>query len=133
MTDTSSTGLGSVDWGATAKLTLVRGLSSAVVLCAAATTMKGIPIGDIPGLFVQLVIAITIGAPLYHLIVRGIRSILGSLPFVSLACSLILLACSVMVAIGDPIVFAINKRFPELLGIADFKLFNFVPAIFVQQ
>ena len=132
MTDTSSD-LGSVDWAGTAKLTLARGLSSAIVWSVLALMMKGVPFGTIPGLFIQLVLAIAIGAPLYHLIVRGIRSVLGGLPFVGLACNMMLLACSVIVAIGDPIVFAINKSVPDLLGISDFKLFNLVPAIFVHQ
>lgn len=132
MSDTSP-GLGAVDWTATTKLALARGVSSALVWCTVAAMMKGLLIGNLPGLFVQLVLAIAIGAPLYHLIVRGIRAALGGLPFVGLACNLMLLACSVMVAIGDPIVFALNKSFPELLGTADFKLFNLVPAIFVHQ
>lgn len=132
MSDLAASDLGSVDWAATAKLTVARAVSSAMVWSVVGMMMKSAPLGTMAGLFVQLVLALAIGAPLYHLIVRGVAKVLGGLPFVGLACNLMLLACSVMVAIGDPIVFALNKRFPALLGVTDFKLFNLVPAIFVR-
>lgn len=132
MTEETAIDLGRVDGVATAKLALARGLASAPVWCVVALAMK-VPFGSLPVLFIQLVPAIVIGAPLYHLIVRGVRAVLGGLPFVGLACNLMLLACSLGVAIGDPIVFALNKQFPELLGVTDFKLFNLVPALLVHQ
>lgn len=95
--------------------------------------MGSAPIGAILAFFIPMALVIAIGAPLYHFMIRGIRSVLGGLPFVGLACNLILILCSLVVAIGDPIVFAVNKRFPELLGLADFKPFNLFPAIFVHQ
>lgn len=72
-------------------------------------------------------------APLYYLMVKAVGRVLGGIPFVTLACNLLLLATAVLVAIGDPIVFAINKRFPELLDVADFKFFNLVTAIIVHR
>ena len=91
------------------------------------------PGGSIPGFFLQTVLGIAIGAPLYYLMVTGVAKVLGGLPFVTLACNLLLFATAVLVAIGDPIVFAINRQFPDLLGVTDFKLFNLVTAIFVRR
>jgi len=132
MADQLATDLGPVNWGATAKLSLARGVAAATVWCVVMLFMHA-PLGSIPRQFILLVPTIAIGAPLYHLMVRGIKAVLGGLPFVGLACNLILLICALVVAAGDPIVFALNKRFPDLLGIADFKPFNLVPAIFVHQ
>ena len=132
MTDEITTGLGPVNLAATLKLSLARGLAAATIWCVVMLFMQAPP-SAIPVQFIQLVPAIAIGAPLYHLLIRGVRSVLGGLPFVKIVCDCILFITALIVAIGDPIVFAVNKRFPELLGIADVKLFNLVPAIFVHQ
>lgn len=132
MTDTASPDLGPVNMAATLKLSLARGLAAATVWCVVMLFLHA-PLGSIPMQFLMMVPTIAIGAPLYQLMVRGFKAVLGGLPFVGLACNLILLICALVVAVGDPIVFAVNKRFPDLLGIPDFKPFNLVPAIFVHQ
>lgn len=123
----------SIDWAATAKLTLARALASALVWSVLAVAFKAVPMGHIAGVFGQLLLAIAVGAPLYHGVVRGVRATLGGIPFVTLACNLLLVGTSILAAAGDPIVFALNRQFPDLIGIADFKVVNFVPAIFVHQ
>ncbi len=133
MAESSSQDLESVDWAATAKLTLARGVASATVWSVVVIIARLLPSGALAGFFMQMVLVIAIGAPLYHLLIRGVRAVLGGLPFVGLICNFMLFATSLIVAAGDPIVFAFNKQFPHILGIADFKFVNLVPSIFVNQ
>ncbi len=133
MNDTSSLNLGSIDWAATVKITLARSLASTLIWCVVALFLNMVPFSGIPGFFFRTVMAIAIGAPLYHFMVRGVRAVLGGIPFVGLACNLLLAATSLLVAVGDPVVFGLNRQFPELIGITGFKPFNLVPAFFIYR
>lgn len=128
MTD-DSVSLGSVNWAATAKLALVRGIAASLVWCVVMVFL--LPAAALPGFFIQNILGLVIGAPLFHLLVRGVHRVLGGLPFVGLVCNILLFVTALTVAVGDPIVFLLNRQFPELLGLADFKFINLVPAIFV--
>ncbi len=89
--------------------------------------------GNIVGFFVVWSIGSFVAAPAMQLILKGIGMSMSAmgLGLGVLACNVFIFITALMVAIGDPIVLALNKGFPELFGVSDFKAFNLRTAIFV--
>lgn len=113
--------LGRVHWATTVKLALARGFCAGLVWAAIVSTGPMAPQGAqlllmpfawamvaVPlGLFLQVGMLIPL--------VGGWLSICGAL----------------FVCIGDPLVYTVNRSLPAALNIADLRLFNFQPMIFV--
>lgn len=114
--------LGRVYWPSTTKLALCRGFCAGLVWAAIASIGPAgsteIPLLVVP--FVWAFMAVPMGlvlqiAGMLAPIVGGWLSIIGAL----------------FVCIGDPLVYVINRSWPGVLDIADFRLVNFRPMIFV--
>jgi hypothetical protein len=129
-----------VDWGATLKLALVRGLASAVVLVVIGSMMGGFsgPGGGGTGGAFRFLLFWTFGAAiggiLYIWMLRAISATVGqAIGIVVTVCSIMQFMVVLMVAAGDPLVFILNRAAPQFLDLADFKLFNLVAVIFVRR
>ena len=132
MMDTSSD-VADLDWSTTGKLLIARGVAAAIAWSLMFMIAQAVPLQQLPIFFVKMMLSMIIGILPYHFILRGIRSVLGGIPVVALACNLLLLMVAFAVAIGDPLVFAFNRNFPHILGLANFKPFNLVTALLVHQ
>ena len=117
--------LGRVHWGSTVKLALVRGFCAGLVWAPIIVAGEGATSG-IAWPFVWAIIAVPLS-----LFFQLIGMIIGA--FMTLLGLWFRFVASVMVCIGDPIVYLINRFFPALLSIADLSTFNFQPMIFVTQ
>ena len=120
--------LGRVNWLATLKVALARGFFAGIVwsllvsitpssepttLLATAAFPFGWAIFAIPTAFFVL----------------GVGWIGGMfVPLFGAMCNLI---GSALVCVGDPIVYVLNRTFPSLLNIADFKFVTFEPMLFI--
>jgi len=131
MTQMSFSDLGQVNWGATGKLALARGAGAAIIWGVLGLATHFVGLKAFPIVLLQWTLAASIGAPLYHLLVRGIRAVFGGIPMVQMACNILLLMISLVIAAGDPLVFLVNRQFPGLLGVESFRAINLEPAIFV--
>jgi hypothetical protein len=128
-----------VDWGATLKLALVRGLASALVLVIIGFMIGGFagPGGGAGGAFRFLLFwtfGASIGGIFYIWMLRAISATVGqAVGIVVTVCTLMQLIVVLMVAAGDPLVYLLNRSLPHFLQLADFKLFNLVAVIFVRR
>ena len=116
--------LGRVHWGSTLKLSLARGFFAGLVWAILIYASQGAPINLLPTPFVWAIIALPLALflQLMGMLFGAFMPLLGLwLHFVG----------SLMICIGDPIVYLINRSFPALLNIADLSIFNFQPMIFI--
>lgn len=122
-----------VEWKPTAKLALARGVASSLVVTPLMVLFAGMPLAYAVPYFLALAITLPIGGPLYLLILKGISAIFAGMGIGIgvLVCNIFLFMVAVLAAIGDPIVYEVNRRYPDLLGVTDFGRFNLQPAIFV--
>lgn len=135
MSDVSLKDLGRVDWPPTLRLAAARGISSAAVvtlLMVLVGSVRG-SATDILGYFSTMAIGLPIGAPLYHLLLRGLASIFSSvgLGLGVTACNLLAGLVALIASLGDPIVYAINKQLPALFGVPELKLFAMSASLLV--
>jgi len=67
------------------------------------------------------------------MMIRGINAMFAAmgLGIAVLAGNIMLWMLALAVAIGDPLVYALNRQFPDLLEVRDFKFFNLQPTLFV--
>lgn len=129
-----------VDWGATAKLALARGLASSVVLVFLGLMFgyfsgpRAPGFGDAMKFILLWTFAGSAGGFIYFYLMKGLGAALGRVAgiFVT-AASLIQILVVAMVAAGDPLIYAANRAMPDLFGVPDFKLFNPAALIFVQK
>lgn len=132
--------LKNVDWTATAKLAVIRGAASALVLVLAGALMGMFsgPAGGGLGGALRFLLFWTFGAAIggimYIWLLRAVSATLGqAVGLVVTVCTLLQFLVVLLVAIGDPLVCAFNRYFPQVLDLADFNLFNFVAVIFVKK
>jgi len=127
--------LGRIQWGPTLKLALGRSVSSAMVLTVLVGLFggPGVGLGGLAGFFLYWSIASVIGVPGTSLLIKAINAMFAGLGIgvAVLAGNIMLLMLSLAVAAGDPIVYVLNRKFPALFEVEDFKLFNLQPTIFV--
>lgn len=123
MSDFSFSDLGKVHWLSTLKLAIARGFATGLVFSIFA--LAGGNIGSAFSFpFLMAVVSLPLG-----LLFNLMGKIGGMLiPIAGLAC---LLLGSLMVCVGDPLVYFINRQWPRLLNIADLKFFNLRPLIFI--
>jgi hypothetical protein len=117
--------LGRVHWGSTFKLAAGRGFFTGLVVVIVMLVFAG---GQTPpaSLF-GFPIIWGILAPLFGIAAWAFFSLLGFLPFTGILLNI----SSLMMCLGDPIVYMINRSFPALFDIADLRFFNFLPMIFI--
>jgi len=121
----------SVAWGPTIKLAVGRSLASGLII-GIFILFNGGPAGPSLGAKLQMIVtmpvSLLIGAPAMYYLLLGMRAVLTPLAgdIVGLACNFMMMILSVMVAIGDPIIYLINRSAPHIFEVDDdFKLFNF--------
>ncbi len=110
--------LSNIAWFPTIKLALARGFSSGLVLAVVMSWQS--PSFD--AVFIPFYWAI------FSLLLFGTVHLLSKvIPFLWMASFLL----SLMIIVGDPIVYVFNRIFPKILDLADFKILNFHPLIIV--
>ena len=129
-----------VDWIATLKLAGIRGFASALVLVVAAAMLgmfsgpAGGGFGSAIGFLLFWTFGASIGGICYIWMLRAISATLGSaVGIVVTVCTIMQFLVVLLVAAGDPLVYFFNRSFPQILDLADFKLFNLVAVIFVRK
>lgn len=124
--------LNRVYWPTTAKLAVARGFAAGCVLALVGLIMSP-PAGELAAIFAMPFVIAAISLPI-SLALRLAAYISSFIPylggFVALTC---LFFGALLTTIGDPIVYLVNRRWPELLDIADFKLFNLDTLIMILQ
>lgn len=123
--------MGRVEWGSTFKLAFARSLAAAavwaIVLAATGARLDFVLAFFLAALFLPF------AALMQHGVIGAMRAVFRGLGIGVgvLACNFAQLATSIAVAIGDPIVFILNKQFPHVLNIAEFKFLNLESVIFM--
>ena len=120
--------LGRVHWLSTLKVALARGFFAGliwtVILYFDQITSPDSALTIISMPFLWALIAIPMA-----LFVQGLGWIGGMfIPLFGLFCTVI---GSSMVCVGDPFVYILNRFFPALLNVTDFKIMNFAPVMFI--
>lgn len=124
----SSSDIKRVIWGATFKLAIARGLSAGIVF-SIIFPFSGAASSIAEGLLGVLVIPIvwgTVGVPLAMLL-----HFIGML--LPVAGGWVQFCGALLVAVGDPLVYLLNRSKPHLLNIDNFSFFNLQPMIFILQ
>ncbi len=111
--------LSNVAWFATIKLALARGFASGLVLAAFLAT-QGKSFSDV-------ICMPFMWAIFSSLIVGAFYLISKIIPLFGIAS----LFFSLMIIVGDPIVYVFNRMFPKILDLTDFKILNFNAIIIV--
>ena len=128
-----------VDWIETAKLSALRGVASAMVMTIlggafGAFSGPGEGFGAAIQFLLLWTFAGSIGALFYIYMLRAIGATLGrAIGIVATVTTLLEYFVVVLVAIGDPLVHALDRQFPHLINVSGFKLFNLHPVIFVRN
>jgi hypothetical protein len=129
MSDFALSDLKRVYWPATGKIAVARGFASGLVF--AVINLFMLPTYD----------ASTIGGLLFFPIAMAVFAIpLGLFcnlcgrvagAFIPLMGAFFNIIGSLIVCLGDPLVYFLNRKFPALFDVADFKFFNFTPLLFI--
>ena len=119
MSDFRLSDLNRVYWPATAKLAVARGCAAGCVLALLGLVMSPTS-SEAPVVLLFPLIVAVVSLPLrLGAYVSSFIPLIGG--FVALTC---LLFGALLTTIGDPIVYLVNRQWPQLLDIADFKFFN---------
>lgn len=128
MSDMSFSDLGRVNWLSTLKVALARGFFAGLVwlvltsLGSSGVERTPIDMATFPLMWAVLAIPLA-------LFVQAVGWVIGGfIPPFQLFCNIL---GSAMVCLGDPFVYVLNRLVPGLLDIADFKLMNFAPMMFI--
>jgi hypothetical protein len=125
-----------INWPSTLKVALARGVASGIVISVGILVLASHV--DYSGAWMMLVwpfFAVTTA-----LIMHGVIKFVGAIfrtaagpdnAVFELIISGSLFVASLLVACGDPLVYWLNREQPTLLGVADFKVFNFFPLMLV--
>lgn len=132
--------LRTLDWGATFRLLIARWLAAGLVFFILVSifgnAQSSAPsAGSVVGLFFSFVIVVP--AALLCLAICGyaVASLSSALhlPIVPLAGMALFYLAGMLFILGDPIVYFMNRKWPDLFGNADLNFFNFVGVIFVHN
>ena len=115
--------LGRVYWPSTAKLALCRGFCAGLVWAAIMSTAPA-PHAEFPLLLMPFTWA-------FLALPTGLILQLAGMILPAVIGVWLMLLGALFVCIGDPLVYVINRAWPGALNVADFRLFNFRPMIFV--
>lgn len=128
MSDMTFSDLGRVHWLSTLKVALARGFFAGLVwlvvtsLGPSATERSVLEMAMFPLMWMVLAVPLA-------LFVQGVGWIGGMIiPAFGLFCTVL---GSAIVCVGDPFVYILNRMVPQLLDIADFKIMNFQPMMFI--
>jgi hypothetical protein len=127
-----------IAWTPTLKLALGRGAASGlmiIIIAGLAGQFKGATLMGVLGFYVFWTVGSVVGATATFYVIKAISAVLTPIAggIVALACNIYLFMVSIMIAIGDPIVFLLNKQFPNLFECADLKLINMQPLMIVRE
>ncbi len=116
--------LGRVYWPSTVKLALCRGFCSGLVWAAVISLVPD------PTPHAEMFLLIV---PLVWMFFAGLVGLALSLSsiIVPIVGSWLNLLGALFICVGDPLVYVVNRVWPGVLNIADLRLFNFRPLIFV--
>ncbi|MFV0410742.1 MAG: hypothetical protein ACK5LJ_13935 [Paracoccus sp. (in: a-proteobacteria)] len=118
--------LGRVQWLPTLKLALGRGFAAglvwAIVIPLTSGTLSATEALMMPFFWAFLAVPIAL---LLSLVAKAFGA------FIPILGACIMLAASLFVCVGDPLIYVINRSFPKVFEIADFRLFNFSPLIYI--
>lgn len=118
--------LGRVRWWPTLRLALGRGFATGLVGAVILPLLNGGPYAQeavmIPLYWTVLAVPT---AMMLTLIAKGFGAVV---PIMGAG---VMIVASLFVCLGDPLVYVINRTFPRLFGIADFKFFNFSPLLYI--
>lgn len=133
MTDITFRELGRVAWGPTMKLAYARSTASSLVITLLMTLFAGMPLALAPVYFFALALTFPLGGPMYYFMFKALGTIFGpmTLGVATLVFNILLYMVALIAAAGDPIVYYLNRRYPELLDVSDLKPFNFKITMFV--
>lgn len=123
MSDFSFKDLGKVHWPATLKVVAARGFASGLLLALVPLSAGMIGMALLYP-FAMAILALPLALLIYF---AGKVSSM----FVPAVGAMVQFIGALVVCIGDPIVYFVNRQWPALLNVADFKFFNFRPMIFV--
>ena len=136
MNDFQFSDLSRVSWGPTLKLAAGRGLTTGAIVAVAflvmgiASTSNGAPSGaSLIGMTLAMPFVWAVFGPLVALLYWAAGWIVGK--FVPGLGGLIGLASALVICWGDPILYFVNRRYPQLFNIADLRFLNLRPMIFV--
>lgn len=128
-----------VAWGPTLKLGIARGAAAGAVLGILILLFHPLPFPEraefaATGLLVMPLYCF-IGFPGMYFILKGVASIIGGITgsesYGRLVWAFFRFFLTAIVAVGDPIIFLINRAAPRLFNVENFKLFNFEAVIFI--
>lgn len=129
MNDFRFSDLGRVQWIPTIKVGLARGFFSGIVLAIlmsltdAPTNETASSLFTIPFFWMIFSIPVAMGTRFMAILMDAV-----GVPTIG---TMMLITSSLLVCIGDPIVYLINRSKPELFGVTDFNFLNFVPLMFI--
>ncbi len=121
----------SVDWKATLLLHLVRSGSAGVLWATVALLAGAAGSGVWWAMPVLMPVMYFIGMPMYLFIAKIVASMLGGDGFGPAIVGLMALAFALGIVVGDPIVYVLHKKWPELVPVEHFAFFNLVVVLFV--
>lgn len=130
MSDFRFADLGRVYWPSTAKVALARGFASGLVFAVLSLTF-GPPSPDGAGAALMWPFGMAVLALPMGLFCHLAGKIAGT--FIPLMGAFFLIIGSLIVCLGDPLVYFVNRRWPQLFDVADFGFFNFTPLLFIMH
>lgn len=136
MRDISLGDMRRVVWGATFKLAALRSVASAVVLSILGLIFGLFDgFGRMAGFFLFWTIGSAIGGVANIYMLKGISALAS--PFaggiVTTVCTLMNYLIALMLASGDPLVYALKKQVPDLVPVEEFGPLNLRAIIFVLE
>jgi|GEM_PF-2954734 len=130
MNDFQLSDLGKVYWPATAKIALARGFAAGLVFMLLALVTNPAATNDLGSLLVMpfgmAFVALPIG-----LFCNVAGKIAGA--FIPLLGMFFTIVGALIVCFGDPLVYLVNRQYPQLFNVADFGFFNFTPLLFIMH
>lgn len=136
MNDFQFSDLSRVSWGPTLKLAAGRGFATGAVFAVAILAMgiagasRSTPSGaSLAGFVLALPFLWAVLGPLLALLYWAAGWIVGK--FVPGLGGLITLASALPICWGDPILYFVNRTYPQLFQVADLRFFNLRPMIVV--
>jgi hypothetical protein len=127
-----------IAWGPTLKLGVARGVSAGVVLGVLILLFHPAPIvarATLAGMgLLVMPLYCFVGFPINYFVFKGVASLIGAFTseaYGRLVWSFFRFFLTAIVAIGDPIVYLVDRAAPQLFNVADFKPFNFHAVIFI--
>lgn len=117
-----------VYWPSTAKVAVTRGFCSGLVIAVLQNLMAP-PGSGAAMMFLLMPFGLAVLAIPIGLFCQAAGRVMGM--FVPALGAFFSIVGALVVCLGDPLVYLLNRQFPALLDVADFKFFNFTPLLFI--